>query len=115
MSRQGSRGEARRKHLKQGNGISMKTGSQAPKEDSLGEGGSGVFPAIPPMTGGKNDRRRVGCICPLTKVVVVHHRVGRPQPGPLLSEVVAEFEKCCIFFQHAHDLHFHLVAQGLAL
>jgi hypothetical protein len=29
--------------------------------------------------------------------------------------VVAKFKKCCIFLQHAHDLHFYFVAQGLAL
>lgn len=49
------------------------------------------------------------------EVVVVHHCVGCPQPGPLLGEVVAELEKRCIFFQHAYDLHLHFVAQGLAL
>lgn len=51
----------------------------------------------------------------LTKVVVAHHGVGGPQPGPLLGEVVAEFQKRRVFLQHAHDLHFHFVAQGLAL
>lgn len=80
-----------------------------------GEGISANAPAIPPRTGGKMTGRWGGSTCPLTKVVVVHHGVGRPQPGPLLGEVVAEFQKCCVFFQHAHDLHFHFVAQGLAL
>jgi len=51
----------------------------------------------------------------LTKVVVVHHGVGCPQPGPLLGKVVAKFEECCVFLQHVHDLHFHFVAQRLAL
>lgn len=59
--------------------------------------------------------RWAGGSVPLTKVVVVHHGIGRPQPGPLLGEVVAELQKRRVFFQHAHDLHFHLVAQGLAL
>lgn len=59
--------------------------------------------------------RWVRRIVPLTKIIVVHHGVGRPQPGPLLGKVVAEFQKRCVFFQHAHDFHFHFIAQGLAL
>lgn len=51
----------------------------------------------------------------LTKVVVAHHGVGCPQPGPLLGKVVAKFEERCVFLQHVHDLHFHFVAQRLAL
>lgn len=66
-------------------------------------------------TGGKATGRFLGSTFPLTKVVVVHHCVGRPQPGPLLGKVVAEFEKRCIFFQHVYYLHFHFVAQRLAL
>lgn len=63
-----------------------------------------------------NDGPSQVCEPPLPhKVVVVHHRVGRPQPGPLLGKVVAEFEKRCVLFQHAHNLHFHFVAQRLAL
>lgn len=68
-----------------------------------------------PPTGTKNDRRRLGGLGPLTKVVVVHHGVGRRRAGSLLGEVVAEFEERSIFFQHAHNLHFHFVAQRLAL
>lgn len=49
------------------------------------------------------------------KIVVVHHSVGCPQPGPLLCKVVSEFEKRGVFFQHVYDLHLHFVAQGLAL
>lgn len=71
--------------------------------------------APPPRTGGKTTGRWAGSPAALTKVIVVHHRVGRPHPGPLLGEVVAEFEKRCVLFQHAHNLHFHFVAQRLAL
>lgn len=63
-----------------------------------------------------NDGPGQVCQPPLPhKVVVVHHGVGRSQPGSLLGEVVAEFEERSIFFQHAHNLHFHFVAQRLAL
>lgn len=93
----------------------MKTDSQAQEEACLGQSSSGVFPAISPPTGTKNDRRRLGGSGPLTKVVVVHHGVGRSQPRSLLGEVVAEFEERSVFFQHAHNLHFHFVAQRLAL
>ena len=93
----------------------MKTESQAQEEACLGQSNSGVFPAMSPLTGTKNDRRRLGGLGPLTQVVVVHHGVGRSQPGSLLGEVVAEFEERSIFFQHAHNLHFHFVAQRLAL
>lgn len=83
---------------------------------------SGIFPAIPPRTphpapqdGWENDSRWAGSPGLLTQVVVVHHGVGGPQPGPLLGKVVAELEKRCVLFQHAHNLHFHFVAQRLAL
>lgn len=76
---------------------------------------SGTVPARPPRTGAKMTGRWGGRIFPLTEIVVAHHGVGCPQPRPLLGEVVAEFQERCVFFQHAHDFHFHFVAQGLAL
>lgn len=71
------------------------------QEDSLGRLPAHPFGACGPS--------------PLTKIVVVHHSVGCPKPGPLLCKVVSKFEKCGVFFQHVYNLHLHFVAQGLAL
>lgn len=73
------------------------------------------FPEKPCKMWGRRANKQAEGRCGLTKVIVVHHGVGCPQPGPLLGKVVAKLQKRCVFLQHVHDLHFHFVAQGLAL
>lgn len=109
------RRQARRQHRSQGIVTNVKVRSRTPDtlEKVSVEYSRRYRP--PPRTGGKTTGRWAGSPAALTKVIVVHHRVGRPHPGPLLGEVVAEFEKRCVLFQHAHNLHFHFVAQRLAL